>query len=225
MRRCYVPTVRALVLLFSGSFSVAVNAASAGPIHPDHCYIDRLGYDAEVKGLEVEAIFAPTDSLSLFVNASFLDSEITEGCCYRDTADPTAEALGAKAVDDSGAQTLVGNSLPNSPEQKYTIGANYTWNLASGSLTAGGTYSYTDELQSTVFANPIRVAPSNEVADFRLLWNDAQDRYTLIAFVKNAFDEVGYVRSTGSDPTAVGSRREVGLIFPRTYGMELQVRF
>ena len=184
-----------------------------------------LNLDAEVKGLEVEAIFAPTDNLSLFVNASFLDSEITDGCCYRDTADPTAIAPGAKPVDASGAQTLVGNSLPNAPEQKYTIGANYTWRLSSGALTAGGTYSYTDDLQSTVFANPIRLAPANEVADFRLLWNDAQDRYTLIAFVKNAFNEVGYVRSTGSDPTAVGSRREVGLIFPRTYGMELQVRF
>jgi iron complex outermembrane recepter protein len=185
-----------------------------------------LNLDAEVKGVEVETVWAPIDDLSIFVNASYLDTKITDGCCYKDTADPEALDPTAKPVPGgNGAQSLVGNHLPNSPEWKYTVGANYTWRFTPGALTFGGTYSYTDDLQSTVFANPIRVAPSNEITDFRLLWTDAQDRYTLIAFVKNAFDEVGYIRSTGSDPTAVGSRREVGLIYPRTYGMEVQYRF
>ena len=118
-----------------------------------------------------------------------------------------------------------GNSLPNAPELKYTLGANYTWNWAPGSLTFGGTYPYTDDLQSNVFSNPIARADSNEIADFRLLWNDAKDRYSIIGFVKNAFDEEGYIRSTGSTPTAVGSRRTVGLLYPRTYGAEVQFRF
>ena len=43
--------------------------------------------------------------------------------------------------------------------------------------------------------------------------------------MKNAFDEDGYIRSSGSSPTAVGSRRTVGLIYPRTYGAEVQFRF
>jgi iron complex outermembrane receptor protein len=76
-----------------------------------------------------------------------------------------------------------------------------------------------------VFSNPIATAPSNEIADFRILWNDAQNRYTLIGFVKNAFDEVGYIRSSGSSFTGIGSRRTVGLIYPRTYGAEVQFRF
>jgi iron complex outermembrane receptor protein len=128
-------------------------------------------------------------------------------------------------VGAGGAQTLVGNHLPNAPELKYTVGANYTWNWAPGSFTIGGTYSYTDDLQSNVFSNPIATADSNEIADFRLLWNDANNRYSIIGFVKNAFDEVGYIRSAGSSPTAVGSRRTVGLIYPRTYGAEVQFRF
>jgi len=66
---------------------------------------------------------------------------------------------------------------------------------------------------------------SFEVADFRLLWNDAENRYTIIGFVKNALDEIGYGSSTGSSPTPVGSRRTVSLTYPRTYGMELQYRF
>lgn len=185
-----------------------------------------LNLDAEVKGVEVETVWSPIDAVRLFVNASYVDSEITRGCCFQDTTDPDGDAPGAQVVDDAtGAQTLVGNSLPNSPEVKYTVGANYTFNWAPGSLTFAGTYSYTDDLQSNVFSNPIATAPSNEIADFRILWNDAQNRYTLIGFVKNAFDEVGYIRSSGSSPTAVGSRRTVGLTYPRTYGAEVQFRF
>jgi iron complex outermembrane receptor protein len=184
-----------------------------------------LNLDAEVMGVEVETQWSPIDAVRLFVNASYVDSEITRGCCFQDTSDPDAVGPGARPIGAGGAQTLEGNSLPNSPEVKYTVGANYTWNWTPGSLTFGGTYSYTDDLQSNVFSNPIVTAPSNEIADFRLLWNDAQNRYTVIGFVKNAFDEEGFIRSTGGSPTAVGPRRQVGLIYPRTYGAEVQFRF
>lgn len=185
-----------------------------------------VNLDAESKGIEVETVWSPIDPVKLFVNASYVDSKITRGCCFQDTTDPTGAASGAKVVDAaSGAQTLVGNNLPNSPEVKYTVGANYTWNLTPGAFTLAGTYSFTDDLQSNVFSNPIARADSNEIADFRMLWNDAQNRYTIIGFVKNAFDEEGYIRSSGSTPTGVGSRRTVGLIYPRTYGAEVQFRF
>ena len=114
-----------------------------------------LNLDAEVKGVEVETQWSPIDAVRLFVNASYVDSEITRGCCFQDTTDPGAVAPGAQPVAPGGAQTLVGNSLPNSPEVKYTVGANYTWNWTPGALTFGGTYSYTDDLQSNVFSNPM----------------------------------------------------------------------
>jgi iron complex outermembrane recepter protein len=184
-----------------------------------------LNLDAESKGVEVEAQWSPIDPIRLFLNASYLDTEITRGCCFQDTTDPLGQAPGANVVGPGGAQDLKGNHLPNAPELKYTFGANYTFNWTPGSLTFGGTYSYTDDLQSNVFSNPIATADSNEIADFRVLWNDSQNRYTLIGYVKNAFDEVGYIRSAGSSPTGAGSRRTVGLIYPRTYGAEVQFRF
>jgi iron complex outermembrane receptor protein len=184
-----------------------------------------VNLDAEVKGVEVETMWSPVDALRLFVNASLVDSEITRGCCFQDTADPTATAPGAQPVGAGGAQTLVGNSMPNSPDSKYTVGFNYTWNFAPGALTFGSTWSYTHELQSGVFGNPVHVAPSYEQLDVRLLWNDSSDRYTVVGFVKNADDEDAYLRATGGSPTAVGSRRTVGMIYPRTYGLELQYRF
>ena len=125
----------------------------------------------------------------------------------------------------AGAQNIKGNQLPLSPETKFTFGASYTWDFTPGSLTLGGLYTMVDDQQSSIFDNQLLIAPSNEVADFRMIWNGSENRYTVVAFVKNAFDEEGYLRSSAGSPTAVGPRREVAPIFPRTYGAEVQFRF
>lgn len=188
-----------------------------------------LNLQARVQGVEVETTWSPLDRLQLLASYSYLDTEITEGCCFVDNTDPRATAPGAQpqGVFPNGdiSQTLVGNRLPITPEHKWTVGANYTWSFAPGSLTAGGTYTDIGDQQSTIWNNPIYTSPSFALADFRLLWNDTQNRYTVIGFVKNAFDKIGYGSSTGGNPTPVGVRRTVSLTYPRTYGMELQYRF
>ncbi|MET0225107.1 MAG: TonB-dependent receptor, partial [Dokdonella sp.] len=188
-----------------------------------------LNLQARVRGVEVETAWSPLNRLQLLANYSYLDTEITEGCCFVDNADPTATAPGAqpRGVFPNGdvSQMLVGNRLPITPQHKWTVGANYTWGFSAGSFTAGGTYTDIGAQQSTIWMNPIYTSPSFGLADVRLLWNDAQNRYTVIGFVKNAFDEIGYGSMTGGTPTPVGVRRSVSLTFPRTYGMELQYRF
>jgi len=188
--------------------------------------------DAEVWGFELESLWSPIDNLQLLMNYGYLNTEITTGCCFVDAGDPLAVASGARPsgprlANGSQPQSLVGNALPMSAENKFTVGGTYTWEFTPGALTASATYSFTDDQQSLVFNNPLYQAPSNEIADFRLLWKDADDRYTIIGFVKNAFDEVAYQRSVANPttPTAVGTRREVILGIPRTYGLEVQYRF
>jgi iron complex outermembrane receptor protein len=144
-------------------------------------------------------------------------------------ADPLGLAPGARktgtVVSGQALQTLVGNQLVNSPENKVSVSATYTWELESGSLMASGSYIWTDDAQTELFANPLYTVPNFEVADFRLIYKDGDDRYTAIAFVKNAFDEVAYNTSSGDIFGGVGVRRYVGLILPRTYGIELQFRY
>ncbi|MBL8265571.1 TonB-dependent receptor [Steroidobacter sp.] len=188
-----------------------------------------LNLQARVQGVEVEASWSPINRLQLMASYSYLDAKITDGCCFVDNADPTGLTAGARRTstlpNGDVAQTLVGNRLPLSPKNKWTVGANYTWRFTPGSFTVSGMYTDTGDQQSTIWNNPIYTAPSFEIADFRLLWNDAENRYTVIGFVKNALDEIGYGSSTGSSPTPIGSRRSVSLTYPRTYGMELQYRF
>jgi iron complex outermembrane receptor protein len=189
-----------------------------------------LNLDAEVSGIELEGQWSPIDNLQLYGNYAYLNAKVAEGCCFVDQADPRALAPGARPTGPALAngnqpQTLVDNRLPLSPEHKFTVGGNYTWDFNAGSLTANGSYTWTGDQQSTIFANPIYESPQNEIADFRLLWRDVDDRYTLIAFVKNAFDEVAYQSSTATSPSAVGPRRTVILNFPRTFGAEVHFRF
>lgn len=188
-----------------------------------------LNLDARSWGVELEAQWAPIDNLSIYGSYAYINAEVEEGCCFVDTNDPTASRPGAQPVGGTPTartQSLVGNRLPMTPENKFNIGANYTWDFEPGSLTVGGSYTYTDDQQTTIFAQPNYTAPSNEIVDFRALWKDGQDRFTVIGFVKNAFDEVAYQSSSSSSITSAGTfRRTVKLNFPRTYGVEFQYRF
>src|SRR5690606_7268542 len=118
-----------------------------------------LNLDAEVWGAELETQWNPIDNLELFANYAYLNTEVTDGCCFVDTNDPGSLARGARPTgaalpNGSQPQTLVGNALPLSPENKLSVGANYTFQFDAGSLTAGVSYTYTDDKQVTIFRNP-----------------------------------------------------------------------
>ena len=119
----------------------------------------------------------------------------------------------------------MGNNLPLAPENKVSLGGTYAWDFTSCTRTFSTTYTYTGEKQTTIFAQPGYTAGDTSVADFRLLWRDLEARYTLIGFVKHAFDEAGLDSSSVSTPSAAGPRQTVKPIFPRTFGVELQDRF
>ncbi|HEY9236320.1 MAG TPA: TonB-dependent receptor, partial [Phenylobacterium sp.] len=190
-----------------------------------------LNLDATIWGLELETLWAPIDNLQLMFNYAYLNTELDTGCCFVDTSDPLAQGPGAQPVGSPIGgrvfQSVVGNDLPLSPENKVTLGATYDIHFTPGTLTLGATASYIDPQKSTLFNNPIYWTDSFTTGDLRALWRDAEDRFTVIGFVKNVTDEVGY-GSSGASPagiTAVGVRRSVSLIFPRTYGVEFQYRF
>ena len=141
-------------------------------------------------------------------------------------------------------QDLEGSRLFQSPEHKVAMNANYTWDFGPGSLIASGTAFWTDETIYQPFDNPAFAVPAYTVADFRLIWRDIEDRYSLIGFVKNAFEEEGFTSTGSTNPTAIfanpnpgltvggqtylrqtGSAITRGLIQPRTLGLELQYRF
>lgn len=206
-----------------------------------------VNVDAEAYGLELEAIWRPIDNLDLSASYGYLHTEITKGCCFYDPADPGA--LDPRATPSGGFivsngtrlvfQTLEGSRIYQSPKHKFAGNANYTFDFDAGSLILSATYTWTDKTYYQPFKSAANQVKAYDVTDFRVLWNDADNRYTLIGFVKNAFDNTGFTSNGSTTPTAifdnpnpgttsiVQTRTAItrGLIQPRTYGVELQYRF
>ncbi|WP_337186953.1 TonB-dependent receptor [Phenylobacterium sp.] len=206
-----------------------------------------VNVNAEAYGLELEAIWRPIRALDLSASYGYLHTEITKGCCFYDPADPGA--LDPRATPSGGSvlsngtllvfQTLEGSRIYQSPKHKFAGNANYTFNFDAGSLILSATYTWTDETYYQPFKSDANKVKAYDVTDFRVLWNDGADRYTVIGFVKNAFDQKGFTSNGSTTPTAifdnpnpgvasiVQTRTAItrGLIQPRTYGVELQYRF
>lgn len=211
-----------------------------------------VNVDARAYGLELESIWQLTHAWQINASYGYLNTKITSGCCYYDPADPSAQLASAQpsggSIVNNGVllrfQDLKGSPLYQSPKNKFAINTNYTFDFTPGSLTLSGTYTWTDKTIYQPFNDPAFEVPSYGTADFRALWNDAQKRYTLIAFVKNAFDKKGYTSTGSNAPYAIygnpnpglvadgaaylgqtGVAINRGLIYPRSYGVELQYRF
>jgi iron complex outermembrane recepter protein len=199
------------------------------------------------KGFEVETIWQPIQNLQILANYSYLDAYVKEGRAI-DPADSCANAPGARrtaatTVADAFCggvqylQDLSGNSLPNASKHRYTINANYTWDLENGSVTASGTYVWRGAQYGSIFDRAYYKAPSWKQVDARLTWKSADDKYTVIAYGKNLLDDLGYAngagagRRAGNTPTVPGLSGVFGqsttyeLNPPRTYGIEVQYRF
>jgi len=207
---------------------------------------DFVNVDARAYGLELEAIWQPIRNLQFNASYGYLNTKITKGCCFFDPADPSAVLPGAKPVAGGTAvvngvtivnQDIAGSPLYQSPKNKFAFNGNYTFDFEPGSLVLSATYTWTDKTLYQPFGNDAAFqVPAYGTADFRAIWNDAGKTYSVIGFVKNAFDKVGYTSTGSTNPSATyalgasglaqdGVAITRGLIQPRTYGVELQYRF
>lgn len=134
--------------------------------------------DAEQNGLELEIRAAPSEALDLGLNLTYVKAETST---------------------DFVVTTPVpkGTPLPNVPELKYNVHAQYNWMVGSGSnLYIRGQYSWQDEsrnqLEDFAYEPGISgaatfIQPSYGIADVKL--GLSGDGWTVEGFVNNVADE------------------------------------
>jgi iron complex outermembrane receptor protein len=124
------------------------------------------------------------------------------------------------------------------------INVNYTVDLAPGSITGSVNYIWRDKQYGSIFNRSYYEAPSWDQWDARLTYKDRDNKYTIIAFVKNIFNDIGYeggatasrlagyvppfvLGQPGFTPVPInqGIASTYTITPPRTYGIELQYRF
>ena len=112
--------------------------------------------------------------------------------------------LPRRAVNPArGLQSINGNPLPNSPTNKVSFNANYTFVFDAGDLTLSATYLWRDKQYGGIFDQFYWAAPSWDQVDLRATWRGKGDKYEIIAYGRNVFNGSGY--PSGADAFQAGN--------------------
>lgn len=186
-----------------------------------------------ISGIELEGLWQPTDAWTLSAQYAHLDAKVNNpGACFEDTVDPSAVLPGANTsgcANTPGAavqtQNLKGEQLPESPPNKVSANAIYTWRFDPGKLAMSATYVWKDATYGGLFNRAYDLAPAYTQVNLRAVWTDRNDNYNLIAYVNNVFDTQGYDGAAGGLLAPGFITTGLSLLNPRTYGLEVRYRF
>jgi len=162
-------------------------------------------------GADLEGSWAATDALRLMATYGYLHSVFTDHGAFQNTI--TNQSV-----------TLDGNQTPDSPKNTFSANAVYTFRFSPGSFALSGSYIWRDSTFYDAFDNPQTRAPSYGAADFRGTWTSADNRYSVIGYLRNAFNKVAF-DSIGYAAGFPANQPSFSVIPPRVYGIELRVRF
>jgi iron complex outermembrane receptor protein len=183
---------------------------------------------AEVWGVEVEQVIAPTDNLSLQINYAYTDPKYDEW--FETIPDPTNPG-------GSMQRDLSATPFPFTPEHSGTVQLAYTLPLeAAGDLRFSAGTSYRSDVWINALHNivTIRATPASVIPALR---QNAYWLYDLGAswskVMGTSLDVVAYVRNLTDEEYSVGGIQlytTLGLSTkafgePRTYGVELRYTF
>jgi len=196
-------------------------------------------------GLELEAFWRPIDPLTFSLGYSYLSSKIAQSACIEDTTDPlaiypgantagcypNAAALAAARAGGAVAQNVVGEEVPQATPNHVSLNALYTIPFDPGKLTLSATFIWKDNTYDAVFNRYYNLEPSYSQVNLRATWTDAKDRFTVVAFVNNLFNDLA-ADGTGSTlltNEVLGSTPDVQYTYnytaPRTFGLQFLYRW
>jgi len=161
---------------------------------------------ATVKGLDIQAVWLPTEGLSLSAGLGVLDTKLGSFL----TAGPTGIATVPK-----------GNKLPNAPDVTLNLQARYEWSVLgdwTAAVQSGAHYS--DDVFKEALNTPYLSAEDYWLFDARASLASASG-WEVAVWAKNLGDKA-YVAQVTDNGIGMGYR-----VFnaPRTYGVTLTKRF
>jgi iron complex outermembrane receptor protein len=166
---------------------------------------------SHIKGVEFDMTANPVAGLNLTGSLAYLDARYKKFLLTN--IDP---ATGVTVVD------MAGHRLQNSPKWSGAAGANYTFNVGTGHITANVLYTYT----SSKFLTSVQDAPRSKlqpthIVDANLDWAPGGTNWTLSVWGKNLFDH-RYLQNVFDFP---GVFAFVSYQSPREFGVTARYRF
>lgn len=198
--------------------------------------------EASSQGIELESRWNPIDPLNIAFTYSYIATEIQDGggvfidpsrdgrCRPAVGTTPVACGTAGAAVpqvyvDPLSRTRLEGNELPQSPRHKVALNASYLFEFEDGStLLPVLSYYWRDKYLETIINASTEFAPTQEQADARITWRNADNRWAVIGFVRNVFDadQTSSVVAQAFRVADNGRYQTFTYTPPRTWGVELQ---
>lgn len=182
---------------------------------------------ATFKGVEAEGRVLVTPTTQLTADVQYLDARYdsfvysapnNNGGLGNGTACPNRGTPGATYVIDCS-----GNRPPNAPEWTVNLGAEQTITLKNeGKISANVRGHYQSRALTGLEFTPIEYQKAYWTADAQVTYTAPGGRYTIGAFVNNAFDKTVLALAS---PVPFTSYYAGALRPPRTFGVRAGVRF
>ena len=173
--------------------------------------------DADIYGVELELLAAPTDNLELTLGVGWLDTEIKADSGYNITS-------GYGSGDSAGAgdsYTLDGSELA-APDLTVNGVVRYNIPLNDGALVTLQTYFSWHDDTIGIGGNEYNYREDRTIVNARVFWLSPSEQWEVQAYVKNVFEEE-YIDNTYSIPGSDYVYRNMGM--PRWAGIKVGMKF
>ena len=147
-------------------------------------------------GLELELKSQFTDNFGAYANIGLLRTRFDEF---------------------ANVPTAVGNAFARAPRRTANVGADYRFAVGGGSVDLRGdlTYRSREYFSATRQTSPLRWQNGYTLANASVVWVPAGDKYSVTAYVHNAFDKtylkLSLIPAYGNTPQLFGDGRSFGL--------------
>ncbi len=145
---------------------------------------------AKMEGVEAEISVKPTDALRVNFSASYLDAHFIKFLTTdsaRPNTHPDCDIVNGSTV--CGIE-LAGNTLPNAPKYKASIGIFYDVPAPSGQITLGGRYDYTSKRYFNEFNLPVVTQKATGRLDLNATYRSNNGKWSAGVFASNVTNEV-----------------------------------
>jgi iron complex outermembrane receptor protein len=176
----------------------------AGQLPATPCALPSNIGKADVKGLELEANVRLGGGFSLDASFSTLDFQ------YKET----------------GTNTGITTSMitPYTPEDKYSLGLMWEGDMGDrGSLAARVDWSYQSDMHSAAINQVFTRIPPFGVANARLTWRGAEEKWEASAELNNLTDKLYYTSNTDNSTNA--GTTAFGPAMPRNWALTVKRKF
>ena len=192
--------------------------------------------EATVKGVELDFVAKPTESLDIAASLAFLDATYDRFVTPYGSCTAANVALDARCTGRVGLPRLIdaaGNRLTNAPEFKGSVSATYRFDLASGgAISLQGAAHHQGRVYFVPANTAVMSQSSYTLVDARIGYESASGGLAVGAFVKNLTDE-DYFHNIVQFTSTSDARKDVFAIgnalgYPspgRQWGVEVTYRF